>query len=70
MPVMSGVELQEYLLSQGYCLPFIFITAFPVESVRARAMKAGTVCFFLTKPFDGDALIKCLDDALEEYRKE
>jgi FixJ family two-component response regulator len=63
MPTMSGVELQTLLLAQGHRVPFIFITAFPVESVRARALKAGATCF-LTKPFDGEALIQCLDAAL------
>jgi FixJ family two-component response regulator len=63
MPAMSGVELQAFLLAQGHRVPFIFITAFPVESVRARALKAGAICF-LTKSFDGETLIKCLDVAL------
>ena len=35
MPAMSGLELQAHLLAQGYRLPFIFITAFAVET-RAR----------------------------------
>jgi FixJ family two-component response regulator len=66
MPTMSGVELQASLLAQGNRVPFIFITAFPVESARARALKAGATCF-LTKPFGGEALIKCLDAALEGH---
>ena len=37
---------------------------FAVESDRTRALKAGAVCY-LTKPFDGEALIACLDVALE-----
>jgi FixJ family two-component response regulator len=64
MPTMSGLELQAHLLAGGHSLPFIFITAFAVESDRARALKAGAVCY-LTKPFDGEALIACLDAALE-----
>jgi FixJ family two-component response regulator len=66
MPTMSGVELQADLLAKGHRLPFIFITAFSVESARARALKAGATCF-LTKPFDGETLVKCLDDALEGH---
>jgi FixJ family two-component response regulator len=66
MGKMSGVELQAHLLAQGHRMPFIFITAFPIESVRATALKAGAICF-LTKPFDGDALIDCLDAALEPH---
>jgi FixJ family two-component response regulator len=64
MPRMSGVELQRLLIAQGVSLPIIFITAYPEENIRARAMAAGAICF-LTKPFDGLTLIKCLDKALE-----
>lgn len=66
MPVMSGLELQAQLLADGYRKPFIFITAFSGENVRARALKAGASCF-LTKPFTEDALIDCLDAALQEH---
>jgi FixJ family two-component response regulator len=64
MPSMSGLELQAHLLARGLSLPFIFITAFSIESDRVRALKAGAICY-LTKPFDGEALIGCLDTALE-----
>ena len=64
MPTMSGLELQAHLLARGHRLPFIFVTAFSVESDRARALKAGATCY-LTKPFDGEALIACLDAALK-----
>ena len=63
MPGMSGVDLQSHLIAQGKRVPVIFITAFPEESVRARALDAGAVCF-LTKPFDGLTLIKYLETAL------
>jgi FixJ family two-component response regulator len=66
MPAMTGVELQALLLAQGHRVPFIFITAFPEETIRGRAMKAGAICF-LTKPFDRLTLIKCLDTALERH---
>lgn len=66
MPAMSGVELQALLLTQGQRVPFIFITAFPEETIRARALKAGAIGF-LTKPFDGRTLIRCLDTALERH---
>lgn len=64
MPGMSGVELQSLLLAQGHRMPIIFITAFPEESTRARALEAGAICF-LTKPFDGPTLIKYLAAAVE-----
>src|SRR3984893_4396019 len=66
MPAMSGVELQAHLLTQGHRVPFIFITAFPDERVRARALRAGANCY-LTKPFDEHSLIRCLDAALERH---
>ena len=67
MPTMSGLDLQAHLLAKGHSVPFIFITAFPVESDRARALKAGATCF-LTKPFDGEPLIECLEAALAQER--
>ena len=57
------------LIAEGRRLPIIFITAFPDESVRARALKAGAICF-LTKPFDGPTLIRHLDEALKTSRKD
>jgi FixJ family two-component response regulator len=59
MSVMSGLDLLTLMRNQGHQAPFIFITAFPDESVRARALKAGAICF-LAKPFSGPALIDCL----------
>ena len=67
MPAMSGVELLTVMRAQGYRAPFIFITAFPDESIRARALKAGAISF-LAKPFAGPTLIECLDTALEAPR--
>jgi FixJ family two-component response regulator len=66
MPAMSGVELQSLLAARGQFLPFIFITAFPEEAIRARALEAGAIGF-LTKPFDRLTLIECLDAALERH---
>jgi FixJ family two-component response regulator len=63
MPDMSGVELQTVLRKQGRSTPFIFITAFPEESARLRALHDGAVCF-LSKPFDAPTLIRCVEAAL------
>jgi len=65
MPAMSGLELQAHLLANGWRFPFIFVTAFSVESDRTRALQAGAICF-LIKPFDGEALVKCLNAALAQ----
>ena len=65
MPEMSGLDLQANLLAKGKTFPFIFVTAFSVESDRDRALKAGATCF-LSKPFDGETLIECLEAALAQ----
>jgi FixJ family two-component response regulator len=64
MPVMSGIELQAALLDRGLRIPTIFVTAFMDESIKRRAMDAGAVGF-LYKPFNGNALIKFVHDAVE-----
>jgi FixJ family two-component response regulator len=66
MPAMSGLDLLAHMRAQGYAAPFIFITAFPEENVRARALKAGAVCF-LAKPFAGPVLINCIETALNQH---
>ena len=58
------MELQSRLIADGHRMPIIFITAFPEDSVRARAMKAGAVCF-MSKPYSEAHLIGCLDRALK-----
>jgi FixJ family two-component response regulator len=63
MPDMSGVELQTVLRDQGRSTPFVFITAFPEESARLRALRDGAVCF-LSKPFDAPTLIRWVEAAL------
>jgi FixJ family two-component response regulator len=67
MPATSGLDLLTHMRAQGYAAPFIFITAFPEENVRARALKAGAVGF-LAKPFAGPALITCVETALNRHR--
>ena len=62
MPGLSGIDLQRGLIAQGVRMPTIFITAFPEEETRARAMKAGALGY-LSKPFSEDSLLKCLDTA-------
>ncbi|SDJ28745.1 response regulator transcription factor [Bradyrhizobium lablabi] len=63
MPAMSGLDLLTYMRAQGNAAPFIFITAFPEESVRARALKAGALGF-LAKPFAGTELVNCVEAAV------
>lgn len=63
MPLMTGIDLLTQMRAQGSATPFIFITAFPDESVRVRALKAGAICF-LGKPFAATEMMQCLDRAL------
>lgn len=68
MPGLNGVELQKSLLAQGRSIPIIFVTAFPEERLRARAIAAGALGF-LSKPFESETLIKLIDKAIETGRK-
>jgi FixJ family two-component response regulator len=67
MPNMSGIELQDRLSKLGFEIPIIFITAYPDEAVRQRAMDAGAVAFLL-KPFEvyGQRFIDCLFETLKQ----
>ena len=64
MSGMSGVDLQSHLRQNGHRTPVIFVTAFPDETTRERALGGGAIGF-LSKPFSEDNLIACLDKALE-----
>jgi FixJ family two-component response regulator len=68
MPGLNGVELQRLLLAQGRRTPTIFMTAFPEERTRTRAIEAGALGF-LSKPFESETLIELIDKAIETGRK-
>ena|SRR5882672_703323 len=63
MPGLSGIDLQRGLVARGVQMPTIFITAFPEEGTRLRALTGGAVGY-LGKPFSEESLLKCLDTAL------
>ncbi|MET1046968.1 MAG: response regulator [Hyphomicrobium sp.] len=65
MPGMTGVELQSHLRERGLNVPMIFITAFPEDRIRRRVNDAGAIGF-LSKPFEGCAMIECLEQALRQ----
>lgn len=65
MPGLNGLELQQRLLAEGHHCPIIFITAFPKDSARQKALDAGAVSF-LTKPFEESSLINSLKLALAQ----
>lgn len=63
MTGLSGIELYRHLLSVGYRIPTIFVTAHPEAHVRTAALDLGARCF-LTKPVREESLISCLEGAL------
>ena len=63
MPGMSGLELQSRLNADRQRIPIIFLTAHGDEDFRLQAMRAGAV-EFMTKPFDDEALLQCVQAAL------
>ena len=64
MPGMSGPELQRELEVRGYQIPFVFMTAFRDETVRARLLELGAADCLL-KPFSDTSLLKSLSAALQ-----
>jgi FixJ family two-component response regulator len=67
MPGMTGLELHSQLVASGQPIPTILITAHPDERMRARAMKAGVLCY-LAKPFCEEDLLGCIRRAVEQQR--
>ena len=63
MPGLSGAELQDHLIGRGHRVPIIFVTADSEENLRGRVLKAGAIGY-LSKPFNVEHLILCLDVAL------
>ena len=61
---VSGIDLQDRLIAGGHRIPIIFITGYPDENVRIRAMKAGAIGF-LSKPYNDNHLLGYLDKALK-----
>jgi FixJ family two-component response regulator len=70
MPEMCGLELQDHLSQNGIDIPIIFITAYPDENIKARALNAGAICF-LQKPLElqGGRFTECLQAALGRGRR-
>jgi FixJ family two-component response regulator len=67
MPGASGLDLQRVLNQEGTDLPVIFVTAHADVPLTVRAMKAGAL-EVLTKPFDDQALLDAVYQALEQER--
>jgi FixJ family two-component response regulator len=63
MPGMTGLELQQVISDYQSHLSIVFISGQGDLQAAIRAMKTGAVDF-LTKPFEGDALVGAIDAAL------
>jgi FixJ family two-component response regulator len=68
MPGMNGIELQGRLKRLNCRTPVIFVTAFPDERNRTRALEAGAIGF-LEKPFEGRTMIQLIETALRARRE-
>jgi two-component system response regulator FixJ len=68
MPGMSGLDLQEKLVSAKTPLPVIFITGHGTVPMSVRAMKAGAVDF-LQKPFEEQDLLDAINRAIARQRE-
>lgn len=63
MPKMTGLELQEYLISIGIQLPIIFMTAHGDVPTAVRAMKQGSFDF-IEKPYSAQVLLEGIYKAI------
>jgi len=67
LPGLNGLELQRRIASEQTMIPIIFITGYGDVPKTVQAMKAGAV-EFLTKPFNDEALLTAVRQALEQSR--
>ena len=63
MPGMSGLELQDKLKRRGHAIPIVFITGYGDVPMAVNAVKKGAFDF-IEKPFNGQALLALIDNAL------
>jgi len=63
MPGMSGLDLQREMKRRNLTLAIIIITGHGDVPLAVAALKAGAVDF-LEKPFDADAILASVDEAL------
>ena len=68
MPGLSGLDLQERLLSGRVRLPIIFISGHGDIPMAVRAVQAGAVDF-LQKPFSDQQLLDRVNQAIDEDRR-
>src|SRR6202041_1890041 len=64
LPDLNGLELQERVASERPDMPIIFLTGIADVAMTVRAMKRGAL-EFLTKPFDAEALLIGIQQAIK-----
>ena len=64
MPGFSGLDLQKRMADAKLGIPIVFVTGHGDIRMSVQAMKAGAV-EFLTKPFNDEALIAAVRQALQ-----
>ena len=67
LPDLNGLDLQRMVSIERTEMPIIFVTGYGDVPMTVKAMKAGAV-EFLTKPFDDDAMLTAVEQALERSR--
>jgi len=65
MPKMSGLQLQDELQKRQIRVPLVFITAHGGVAMAVAAVRRGALDF-IEKPFDDEALIGLIRDALDK----
>jgi FixJ family two-component response regulator len=68
LPDLNGLELQRLIAADRPDMPIIFISGHGDVRMSVQAMKAGAV-EFLTKPFDSEALLRAIRDAITRSRE-
>ena len=67
LPGVNGLDFQHQLVDAGIRIPVIFITGHGDIPMTVKAMKSGAV-EFLTKPFEDQALLVAIHQALDRDR--
>jgi len=69
LPGMDGLELQARLREEGVTMPIVFISGHGDIPMAVRAVNAGAMDF-LEKPFDDEALLERVEQALAQDREQ
>jgi FixJ family two-component response regulator len=63
MPGLTGIEVQQQLVDQGYDVPAIVLTAHDQPGLDAKLLDAGIAAYF-TKPVDDRELLEAIAKAV------